>query len=130
MTKKFYCLLLAAFSFATLSSCMKEGHGRHGAESKSITLNVAVNAGENYQLNLRQYGDADDLATITKQAVSYITSAISRSATGDYIYTFAKEAGSKTGDSNTEQVILKVYEPQGRCRNNDETNITINFTIK
>lgn len=130
MTKRFYFLFLLVFSFATFSSCMKDGHGRRGTESKSVTLNIAVNSGENYQLNLRQYGDADDLATITKQAASYITSAITKSSTGDYIYTFAKDAGSKTGGSSTEQVILKVYEPQGRCRNNDETNITINFTIK
>ncbi|MBL0357924.1 MAG: hypothetical protein IPP72_14065 [Chitinophagaceae bacterium] len=128
MSRKFCFLIIAAASLMILSSCRKDGHGRN--ENKSVTLNVTVNAGEVYKLDLSQYGDADDLATITRQATSYATtSEINRNITGNNIYSFSKSGSPKTGGNGTDLVILKVYEPEGRCRNHDETNITINFTI-
>ena len=128
MSRKFSLLIIGAASILMLSSCRKDGHGR--SENKSVILNVSVNAGETYHLDLRQYGDADDLATITKQATSFLTSEISRNATGNYTYSFSKTGSPKTGGNGTDQVVLKVYEPEGRCRNHDETTITINFTIQ
>ncbi len=128
MSPKIY-LLFTAFAVLSFSSCRKEGHGRNGGESKSVTLNVTLNAGEMYQLDLSQYGDADDLATITKQAASFVTSEISSNVAGNYRYNFSKPGSPKTGGNGNEQVILKVCEPEGRWRNTHETNITINFTI-
>lgn len=127
MSRKFYLFIITAFSIVLISSCRKDGHGRN--ENKSVTLNVTINAGDVYQLNLAQYGDADDLATISKQAAVYSISEIGKNNTGNNIYKFSTTVGSKTGGTGTGQVILKVYEPEGRCRNHDETNITINFTI-
>ena len=65
-------LVLAAFCLFGFASCKKEGHG----ENKSVTLNVTVNAGDTYKLDLSPYGDEDDVASIAKQAADYNISAI------------------------------------------------------
>jgi len=127
MFREFYLLIFIASSIMLISSCRKDGHARN--ENRSVTLNVTINAGDVYQLNLAQYGDADDLAMISKQAAVYSISEIGKNNTGNNIYKFSTVVGSKTGGTGTDQVVLKVYEPEGRCRNHDETNVTINFTI-
>ena len=119
--------VIASLLLVSFSSCKKDNRGN---EIKSVSLDVTVNAGETYQLDLSQYADADDLTSITQQAASFLVSEITKNAaTGNYIYKFSKAGSPKTGGNGTEKVILKVSEPQGRCRDKDETNITINFTI-
>ncbi len=144
--KKFLTLFLAIFSTVVLfTSCKKE----HGDEIKNVTLDVSINAGEMYKLDLSQYGDADDFATITKQATDFATSKIAKVGTiGEY--NFMKAGNPKAGGNGSETVVLKIEEGKGngRCsgdptranHNNagehhgkkhhvEETNITINFTI-
>jgi hypothetical protein len=125
MLRKSHFLFVALLPLFMLLSCKKERHG----ENKFVTLNVSVNAGDTYRLDLSPYGDADDLATITKQAVTYLTSEISKGAADNFIYSFAKAGSPKMGGNGTELVVLKITEPEGRCRNHDETTVTINFTI-
>jgi hypothetical protein len=128
MSQKFRFLFLAAMPLLMLLSCKKEGHHRN--ENKLVTLNASLNAGDTYKLNLSQYGDSDDIAAISKQAASYLVSEINTdAATGSYVYTFSKAGTPKTGGNVTEQVILKITEPEGRCGHDESTTITINFTI-
>jgi hypothetical protein len=144
--KKKLILSVAILSTAFLfTSCKKE----NADEIKNVTLDVSINAGEAYKLDLSQYGDADDFATITKQAASFTTSEIAKvGVIGEY--NFMKAGSPKVGGNGNETVVLKVEEGKGdgRCSgdstrvhtNNsgghhgkkhhiDETNITINFTI-
>ena len=126
MKNSLHFLLVAAFCLFGFASCKKEGHG----ENKSVTLNVTVNAGDTYKLDLSPYGDEDDIASIAKQATDYNISAISTDVySRKYVYTFSRAGGSKAAATGTDQVVLKINEPEGRCRNHDETNITINFTV-
>lgn len=127
MNRKFQLLLVTGITMILFASCMKDHHRR--TENKSVILNVTLNAGETYQLDLNQYGDADDLAAIGQQATSYLTSAISRNVNGHFIYSYARTGSPKTGGNGTDQVVLKITEPDGRCRHHDETTITIQFTI-
>ena len=119
--------LVFAFSFV---SCKKEG--RHGEkdEQKSITLNVTVAPGATYQLNVSQYADEDDEASIATQATNYSISEIKREGVvGNYMYKYVPHGSIKTGVTATDKVVLKVAESDNRCHK-DETDITINFTIK
>lgn len=126
MKKLTALFVIAASLLISFTSCKKDHRGN---EIKAVTLNVTITAGDIYQLDLSQYGDADDLASITQQATSFLQSEISRdAATGKYMYKFSQPAGAKAGGTTTEKVILKVNEPAERCHH-DETNITINFTI-
>jgi hypothetical protein len=138
--KKNLILLVAILSATVLfTSCKKE----RTDEIKNVTLDVTINAGEVYKLDLSKYGDADDVATITKQAATFATSEIAKVGTiGEY--NFMKDGAPKTGGNGNETVVLKVSEGQrgnggpapnaggehhGKKCNVDETNITINFTI-
>jgi hypothetical protein len=142
-------LLSALFLFGiaiTLNSCKKEKTD----EITNVTLDVSINAGETYKLDLSAYGDADDKATITKQAADFVTSEIAAvGIIGEY--QFLKAGAPKVGGNGTETVVLKVSEGHhsGGCHNGnvpsdstgnhggqhkkrhhiEETNITINFTI-
>ncbi len=110
-----------------LASCTKEGHHKQD-EVKAVTLNVTVNSGTVYALNLKQYGDDDGIASITQQAADYTLSEITKQGNA-VTYSFSKNTNGKPVSSNTETVKLKVAEPGG-CRRMEETNITINFTIQ
>ena len=140
MKKNFILFAAMAISVVLFSSCKKEKTD----EIKNITLDISINAGETYKLDLSKYGDADDVATITKQAADFATSEIVKvGAVGEY--DFMRTGSPKTGGNGTETVVLKVAEgphgnggnaPQGsggehsgKCNHIDETNITINFTI-
>lgn len=127
MCRKIYLAIITILPVSLLLSCKKDDHFHDG--NKTIILNVAVNAGETYQLNLAQYGDADDLAVIIKQASTYSESALDLTTPGNYLYRFLRTGTTKTGGNGTDQVVLKIYERENRCRHHDETNITINFTI-
>jgi hypothetical protein len=144
--KKILIFAVALLSSAILfTSCKKENTD----EITNVTLDVSINAGETYKLDLSHYGDADDFATITTQATTFTTSEIAKIGTiGEY--NFMKAGNPKVGGNGTESVVLKIEEGNGggRCigdstavhPNNggghhgkkhhiEETNITINFTI-
>jgi hypothetical protein len=137
--KKNLLLFVAIFTVTILfTSCKKEKAGED--KITNITLDVSINAGETYNLDLSKYGDADDVATITTQAANYLVSEITKTAViGNY--SFMKAGSPKAGGNGNETVVLKVAEGQrgnGNTRGNehggkqchkDETNITINFTV-
>ncbi len=96
--------------------------------SHTFTEMPTIASGSEYVLNLQQYGDADDIAKITKQAGNYTTSQIINSATGfNPVYYFSAIADPKT--TTTEQVVLSITEPAGHPHS-DSTRVTINFTIQ
>ena len=110
MKNKYAFLLIVASLFVVFQSCRKDGQRN---QLNAVSLNATVNAGETYQLNLSQYGDADDIASITQQAVSYKVSEINKDAvTGNYIYKFSKAGSPKAGGNGTEKVVLKINEPE------------------
>jgi hypothetical protein len=126
--KKILQTLVAILFLATIStSCKKENH-HDKDEMKNITLNVSVDAGVIYNLDLNTYGDADDIVTIVKQASDYnISEIVKQGAIGKY--SFMRNGTPKVGGNGTDVVVLKIAEPSGRCRRVEEKNITINFTI-
>lgn len=98
--------------------------------SKTVTLHENLTAGQLYTLNLSQYGDEDDLATITQQGVNYVVSEIKGSSmSSPYIYNYQAAGSVKTNVSINDTVVLKVYEPAGRPHY-DETIITIYFSVQ
>lgn len=117
--------LLLMFSIV---SCKKEGRDRQ--EVKAVVLNETVAPGASYQLDLSQYADEDDLATIFTQASHFTVSEITKAGmSGNFLYKYVPNTPTKTGVSNTDQVVLKLAEPEEKCHK-DGTTITINFTIK
>lgn len=124
--KKFVCSLALIAGISLLFvSCRKEGPGRD--DIRNVTLDISLAAGQTYTLDLSQYGDEDDIASITQQATVYDLSRIDLTG-GKYIYSFLKTLPSKIGATDTETVMLKVAEPAGH-RHCEETDITIHFTI-
>jgi hypothetical protein len=144
--------LAAMVSFGAVS-CTKLHHREknHEDEIKNITLEVALKQGETYSLDLAQYGDADDVATITKEALNVAGSKLAASTNpfaGAYSYTADASYAS-------DQVVLQVNEgtssdchngnsgiAAGGCQNGggnhhegnkehhvEQTNITINFVV-
>ncbi len=120
----FSCLMVAAISF---NSCMK----RHDhEEDKTVVLNVPVSAGQPYQLDLSQYADQDDIASIVTPASHSTVSEINLNAAGKYIYTYtAASTLPKVNTGTNDYVVLKVAEPECR-RHHEQTTIAILFTIK
>ncbi len=137
--KKILALSVAVLaSIVLFTSCKKEKTD----EITNVTLDVTINAGETYKLDLSKYGDADDVASITKQAENFATSEIAKvGVIGEY--NFMKAGSPKVGGNGNETVVLKVEEGQrggantssngsnhhGKNHHIEETNITINFTI-
>jgi hypothetical protein len=122
MKKNFYPLLFIAL-FSLLQSCKKD----QNLETKQIVIDTTLASGATYDLNLQPYGDADDVASIVKQAVNYTTSEITNT-TGTFAPVYHYSAFTKTGV--TDQVVLSVAEGAGRRHHSDSTVITINFTVK
>lgn len=102
--KKILPFLAACLSLVLLlSSCEKEDYKR----TKRITLDVSVAAGTAYTLDLSPYGDYDDKAAITRQAISYTQSEIvPNSSLG--VYTFLKAGAPKLGGNGKEVVEIKI----------------------
>jgi hypothetical protein len=124
--KFIFLLLVTAFTVSLVS--FKKMHYKN--ETKYVTLNVTLARGTDYQLNLSQYGDADDIASIVTQSADYITSEIVKDAAGSgYIYKYLTSTNPKYPSVNHDTVVLKVSEP-GCRRHHDETNISINFTFE
>ena len=131
MKNKLYYFVTALVAF-TFSSCLKEG-GRHGKdESKTVNINVTVARGDAYQLDLSQYGDEDDLATIQIQATDYSISEITQSASLKYVYKYVAGSVPKVSSTGTDIVKLKISEPEqaDHCKQTEQTLVTINFTLK
>jgi hypothetical protein len=123
-----YTFILIAFAIVlTTPSCKKEQHG-----SKYVALDVNLVRGTEYQLNLSQYGDEDDIASIETQATDYTISEISTDAsTAKYIYKYATAAMPKVSSTGQDNVVLKLSEPQRGCRGrHDETFISIKFRFQ
>jgi hypothetical protein len=127
--KKLLQPLVAILFLATIAtSCKKENHHQRRDEVKNLTLNISVDAGVVYNLDLNTYGDADDIATISKQATDFtISEIVKQGIIGKY--SFMRHGTPKTGGNGTDVVVLKITEPAGRCNRIEETNITINFTV-
>ena len=123
-------LICGVFSFMTLllmQSCKKN----HERFLKQYVIDTTLAAGVEYQLNLKSYGDDDDVATIIKQGANFKTSEIINTS-GTFTPVYHYSASPKGG--LTDQVVLSIKE--GHFRNNcnrgnqDSTTITINFTGK
>jgi hypothetical protein len=127
MKKTIQLLFPTILFLCMLVSCKKENH--HGNdEIKNITINATVDAGVVYNLDLSKYGDADDIATITKQATDFsVSEIVKQGEIGKY--SFMRNGSPKNGGNGTDVVVLKIAEPAGRCKRAEEKNITINFTI-
>jgi hypothetical protein len=123
MKKIFYASLLV-FVFFIGVSCEK--HMEHKA--KHVVLNETVTTGVEYTLNLQQYGDKDDIASISKQAKNFVTSEITNT-TGTFNPVYHYMTTSKI--AATDQVVLTISE-QGRGHDDedDQSTVTINFTIQ
>lgn len=112
---------------ASMASCEKKMDNT----TKQIVIDTTLFSGSEYVLKLKTFGDADDVATITKQATAFSTSEITNTA-GTFAPVYHYVATSKTTISD--HVVLSVTEGNGRNRGGrhggDSTNITINFIIK
>ena len=131
MKNKLHYFVTALVAF-TFTSCLKEG-GRHGKdECKTVSINVTVARGGAYQLDLSQYGDADDVATIQTQATDYLISEITQSTSSKYVYKYVAASVPKVSTTGTDIVKLKISEPEetDHCKHTEQTLVTINFTLK
>lgn len=114
-----------------IQSCDK--HMEKGI-NKSVTIDTTLLSEQVYQLDLGQYGDEDDVATITKQGTAYTVSSITNTP-GKFAPVY-KYAASTAKFDVTDQVIISITEGShnnnGNCRNShsDSTIVTLNFTIK
>jgi hypothetical protein len=136
--KQYLRLAMASLVILSLASSCKKSN----EEVKYITLNETVAFGAVYNLDLRTYGDADDVATITKQSTKSNASTIA-GAFG-YSYTAPAANVSKTGSTDKDAVEITLTEGSrggGRCGNgnngggdrkghDERTVVTINFTIQ
>lgn len=125
--KKLYSIVSVSILVCVVFSSCQKANLKH--ENQAITLNVSLTPDQLYKLDLSQYGDADDIASISTQAADFITSEVNfDNSSQKYFYTYTSSLNSKTALSKTEKVVLSVHEPAGR-RHCDQTIITINFTI-
>ena len=122
MQKKLALLIVLALPFM-LFSCEKPER-----ETKQVTLNVNIKTNEVYSLDVSQYGDKDDNATISQQAIHFTSSQLSKNASDRYIFEFS----TTTKVQDTEDVVINLTEDHNRCRrdNNPEAVIHIHFVIQ
>lgn len=124
MKKYIFLLTFLLGSMLLLQSCKKEHK-----DTKYVTLNETVQAGQTYSLDLATYGDADDVPSITTQADHYFVSEINKDASAaKNVYHFSADSKFTT----PEKVVITLAENhggRGDCKH-DDTVITINFTMK
>ncbi len=129
---RYFTVAFLACSFVFVS-CSKN-MGRHGKdENETVSLDVTLARGTTYQLDLSKYGDKDDLPTIQSQATEYTKSEITKgTGCGKYVYTYEAPSTPKVSSNGTDMVVLKIYEQEDRrqCGGDDQTLITIHFTLK
>jgi hypothetical protein len=125
MKKLFYTAPLLLM-IGIVASCKK--HINH--TSQQIVIDTTIASTTQFALDLKPYGDADDVATITQQATSYSTSEISNTA-GTFAPVYHYAAAAKT--TGTDKVVISITEGPDRNgnprRHSDSTTVTINFTI-
>ena len=124
-------LLLGAIAAVGLLSCSKQ-NDRGNRGTKYVTIDTTINSGTAYQLNLTQYGDADDVAAIKTQAAQYTRSEIVNAASGFApVYYFSANTDPKTGVL-TEKVVIAITEGNSRRPHpcSDSTLVTINFNVQ
>lgn len=125
--KKVLYTLFCFVVIAAMCSCRK--HMQH--ISKSIVIDTTIASGSQYVLDLKPYGDADDVAAITRQGTYYTTSEIINTA-GTFSPVYHYSASAKT--SVNDQVVISITEGNhgngGGRHNSDSTTVTINFTIQ
>ena len=99
--------------------------------AKQIVIDTSIASGAEFNLELKNYGDADDSAKIIQQGTSYSISEITNT-TGTFSPVYHYMATAKTG--LTDQVILSITEGNhgnGMSHHSgDSTTITINFSVK
>jgi hypothetical protein len=133
--KQYLRLAIAALLILGLVSACKKSN----EEVKYITLNETVAYGAVYNLDLSQYGDADDVATITKQATKSNASAMA--STFGYSYTAPAVGVGKIASTDKDVVEITLTEgnrggprcgngSNNRRENVERTIITISFTIQ
>lgn len=125
--KKIVYAISSLVIIAATQSCKKNmDHA-----SKSIVIDTTLASNTEYLLDLKPYGDADDVATITKQAAFFTTSEIVNTS-GTFSPVYHYSALAKT--DGTGQVVLSITEGSHGNNNarphSDSTTITINFIIK
>ena len=128
MNKILFTLIALFFLTAGTISCKKE----RGNKIKNITLSENLKSGDTYTLDLNNYADADDMTSITQQAVNFATSQIDTDVTTKHsLYHFSY--APKFGDQ--EDVVITIQEASrnggGNCHHDDDkTIIHIHFTIQ
>lgn len=127
MRKNYIIWIIAVFCSFSLWGC-KKMH-RHD-ESKEVVLNINLARGAAYALDLTQYSDGDEIATIETQATEFDRSEIVGSQ--NYTYHYIASATPKLSNTGKDKVVLKLAEQNSsRCRNKKEqTIITINFSLQ
>lgn len=119
--------MLSFITVITLFSCSKE----KDHSSKSITIDTTLASGAKYQLDLKSYGDDDDVAAITKQAASFTSSEIVNTGNAfSPVYNFSALADKAILN---EQVVIAITEGNRGGNNHhncDSTLITINFKVQ
>jgi len=125
---KRFLFFSALASVVVLLSCSKGHDGNHG--SRSVTIDTTIASGTQYVLDLKPYGDADDVAAIKTQATNYTISEIINTSVGfSAVYRFSAVADVK--NPATQQVVIAVTEGGNRGRScSDSTLITINFKVQ
>jgi hypothetical protein len=108
-----------------LFSCKKENVNLP-EELKIIIINVSLETGKIYNLDINAYTNPNDIIVIAKQANTFEESKIEKNELKN-IYIFKRNSNQKEG-ANKESVVLKIYEPRNgvHC---EKTEILINFTI-
>jgi hypothetical protein len=108
-----------------LFSCKKENVNLP-EELKIIIINVSLETGKIYNLDINAYTNPNDIIVIAKQATTFEESKIEKNELKN-IYIFKRNSNQKDG-ANKESVVLKIYEPRNgvHC---EKTEILINFTI-
>ena len=108
-----------------LFSCKKENTDIKD-ELKIVTLQITIESGKIYSLNLHEYANSNDIVLIAKQAITFDVSEITKNELKN-MYIFKNNSNQKDGGIK-ENVVLKVYEPRNgvHC---EKTEILINFTI-
>lgn len=122
---------LYTISYVTIILVMHSCTKKMDHASKQITIDTTLASGTEYLLNLKPYGDQDDLANIIKQATSFSKSEIVNTP-GTFAPVYHYSSIAKT--SLTDQVVLSITEGNHGNVNSrphsDSTTITINFSIK
>jgi hypothetical protein len=123
---KFIKLFATAVLFLSiLVSCKKENTNVI-EELKVINLQVSIQTGKTYNLDLSSYSNVNDMIVLAKQAITFDASEIVKTEMKN-MYTFRRNNNQKAGASK-EVVVIKIYEPKNGAHC-EKTEIIIHFSI-